>query len=62
MTVLYDFGALLAVIYCVSRVVVDFRQGKYIWAAFGAAAALILIWTPVETHAVKLDLPKPYGR
>lgn len=52
--------ALAAVtIYCIVQAVRDFRERRYAWAAAAAASALLLLTMPVQTHAVKIDLPAP---
>ena len=51
------WAALAAGIYCIARAIVDLRQRKYIWAAFGLVSATIFVLSPIQTHAVKVDLP-----
>lgn len=46
-----------ATVYCIVRSVVDLRQKRYVWAAIGLISAAILLLSPVQTHAVKLDFP-----
>jgi hypothetical protein len=62
MSTLWVCAAWAAMVYCVARTIVDFRQRKYVWALFGAVSALAFLLTPVETHAVKLDFPAPTSR
>jgi len=50
-------GLLLVAIYCVVQAVRDFRRGAYVMAAAGAACALLLLLLPIESRAVKIDLP-----
>lgn len=50
-----------ATVYCVVRSVVDLRHKRYVWAAIGLISAAILLLTPVQTHAVKIDLPMSDG-
>lgn len=45
--------------YCLARGILDIRQQRYVWAVLGMAAAAAILLTPVQTHAVKLDLPMP---
>jgi hypothetical protein len=60
MTSLYwMIGLFLVAIYCVAQSVRDFRRGDYAWAAAAGICAAILLLTPIQTHAVKLDLPAP---
>ncbi|WP_448663188.1 hypothetical protein ACG3SL_00480 [Sphingomonas sp. CJ20] len=54
---LWSFAVLGACIYCIARAVIDFRAGKYLWGAVGLVSALALLLTPIQTHAVKIDLP-----
>ncbi len=44
-------------VYCVAQAIRDFRAKHYAWAAAAAAAAALLLTMPVQTHAVKIDLP-----
>jgi hypothetical protein len=50
-----------ATIYCIARAFVDLRQKRYVWAAIGLVSAGVLLLTPVNTHAVKVDLPVSNG-
>ncbi|HEY0623805.1 hypothetical protein [Sphingomonas sp.] len=51
-------AALTAVIvYCVAQAVRDLRAKRYAWAAAAVIAAALLLIMPVQTHAVKIDLP-----
>lgn len=43
--------------YCVAQAVRDFRARRYGWAAAAAASAALLLLMPVQTPAVKIDLP-----
>ncbi|HEX6741077.1 MAG TPA: hypothetical protein VF079_04700 [Sphingomicrobium sp.] len=45
--------------FCVARAIDDLRRRRYAWAALGFVAAAAILLTPVQTHAVKLDLPMP---
>lgn len=52
-------AALVALVFCVVRLVVDLRARRFGWAAAGLIVSALLLWaclTPVETHAVKVDL------
>src|SRR5437868_6936371 len=51
-------------IYCAAQAVRDFRAKRYGWAAAGAISALVLFAgsIPAQTHAVKLEMPRPAGR
>jgi hypothetical protein len=53
-------AVLLAVcIYCAAQAVRDFRKGNYAMAAAGAACVAMLLLIPIQSHAIKLDLPAP---
>jgi len=52
----------LAALYCLVRVVVDFGQRRHAWGVAGILCVALLLSIPIETHAVKLDLPAPAGR
>ena len=43
--------------YCVAQAIRDFRAKRYGWAAAAAIAAILLLTMPIQTHAVKVDLP-----
>ncbi len=51
-------GLFLVAVYCVVQTVRDYRRGAYVMAAAGAACALLLVLLPIESHAVKIDLPR----
>ncbi len=57
MLLLWSVAALGATVYCIARAVVDFRQRMYVWSALGIASAAVFVLTPIQTHAVKVDLP-----
>ena len=59
MTAFTLIATALALLYCIGRAVVDFGQRRYRWAAAGIACAILLLTIPIETHAVKYDLPRP---
>jgi hypothetical protein len=48
---------LAVALFCIVRGIVDVRQRRYAWGAVGIIAGLALLLTPIETHAVRLDLP-----
>lgn len=51
-------AALTAVIaYCVAQAIRDLRVKRYAWAAAAIVSAGVLLTMPVQTHAVKIDLP-----
>lgn len=48
------------VVYMICQAVRDYRRGDYAWAAFGATCMMFLVallLLPIQTHAVKLDMP-----
>ena len=55
----WTLASLGAVVFCIARAVEDLRHRRYAWAVLGIVSALILLLTPVQTHAVKIDLPAP---
>jgi len=57
MFLIWSFAALAAAVYCIARAFVDFRQRKYIWGVLGIASAATFMLAPIQTHAVKIDLP-----
>lgn len=44
-------------IYCIVQAVRDFRAKRYAWAAVAAICAVLLLTMPIQSHAVKIDLP-----
>lgn len=54
---LWTFGMLGACLFCLVRGVLDCRRGHYVWGLLGIASGLILAFMPIQTHAVKVDLP-----
>lgn len=44
-------------VYCVAQAIRDFHAKRYGWAAAAAIAAALLLLMPMQTHAVKVDLP-----
>ena len=59
---LWPWLGLAAGLFCLVRGVVDVRERRYWWGGLGILAGLILLFTPIPTHAVKFDLPPPAGR
>jgi len=62
MTQLWALAGIGASIYCIARGIVDLRSRNYVWGALGLVSAGIILLTPIQTHAVKLDLPMSQGR
>jgi hypothetical protein len=40
-----------------SKAVIDLRARRYRWGVIGLLSAVIFLVTPIQTHAVKVDLP-----
>jgi multisubunit Na+/H+ antiporter MnhG subunit len=57
MMMAWTLAAVAAGLYCIARAVVDLRQRKYAWGGLGLAAAAVFLLTPVQSHAIKVDLP-----
>jgi hypothetical protein len=55
----WQFVGLVAVAgaFCVVRGIVDLRARRYAWGAIGVVIGLAVLCMPVQTHAVKIDLP-----
>lgn len=51
-----------ALLFCVARAAFDLRARRWGWAAAGIGCAIILRIVPVQTHAVKIDLPAAGAR
>jgi len=55
---LFAMAALLAIaIYCIWQAIRDYRRGNYAMAVAGAICAALSLLVPIQTHAVKIDLP-----
>ena len=54
---LWNFAALAAAIYCMAKAVIDLRARRYAWGIVGLASAAVFLLMPIQTHAVKIDLP-----
>ena len=60
---LWSWVGLTVGIFCIVRGAVDLRQRKHAWGALGILAGLtFILLTPIQTHAVKLDLIVPSNR
>jgi hypothetical protein len=54
--------SLLAAAYCIARSIADLRARRFVWGALGVAAGgALLIFVPIPTHAVKVDLGRATG-
>jgi hypothetical protein len=54
---IFGYAAMAAGIYCGVRGAADLRRRRFVWGALGLAIGLFLLFAPLESHAVKLDLP-----
>ena len=54
---IWNLAALGAAIYCIAKAVIDLRARKYGWGIVGLLSAVVFLLTPIQTHAVKIDLP-----
>ena len=53
-------AVIAASIFCIMRAAVDLRQRRIFWATLGiVSAAMLLALVPIQTHAVKFDIPAP---
>ena len=53
----FTIVAFAAAAYCIARAVIDLREKRYVWAAIGIVAGAAILLTPIQTHAIKVDLP-----
>lgn len=56
---LWAFATLLAAVYCIIKAIIDLRARRYAWGILGLASAAVFLLAPIQTHAVKMDLPPP---
>jgi hypothetical protein len=54
---LWNFAALAAGIYSISKAVIDLRARRYGGGVIGLLSAVVFLIVPIQTHAVKVDLP-----
>lgn len=53
-------GSVAALILCIVRGIMDLQARRLGWGATQLVIAGLLVWgmtTPIQTHAVKIDLP-----
>ncbi|WP_242184974.1 hypothetical protein [Sphingomonas sp. CARO-RG-8B-R24-01] len=55
--VVWNIAALAAAIYCLVKAVMDLRARRYGWGIVGLVSAVVFLVTPIQTRAVKIDLP-----
>jgi hypothetical protein len=53
---LWMVAASLAGGYCLLRAVQDIRERRIAWAAAGLLSAALILLTPIQSRAIKLDL------
>ncbi len=55
----WQFVGLVAVVgvFCLVRGLVDLRARRYAWGAIGVVIGVTVLCMPVQTHAIKIDLP-----
>jgi hypothetical protein len=56
LTMLWLWGLLLVAGYCLVQIVRDCRAGNYLMAVAGVICLALLVLTPIQPHAVKLDI------
>jgi len=49
-------------LFCLARGIADLRARRFVWGGLGVLAGLGLMLTPVESHAIKLDVVAPAAR
>jgi hypothetical protein len=49
--------AFVAAAHCIARAVIDLREKRYVWAAIGIVVGAAILLTPIQTHAIKMDVP-----
>jgi len=54
---LWSLASLVAAVYCLVKAVIDIRDGRRLWGVIGLVSAVVFLTTPIQTHAVKVDLP-----
>ena len=60
MMLLWWIGLAGACLFCVVRAIVDLRARKYVWGALGLVSAALFLLTPIQTTAVKIDMPEAH--
>ncbi|NWK98098.1 hypothetical protein DM806_21030 [Sphingobium lactosutens] len=62
MTWFWVIALLFAALVLLVRAFVDARKRQYLWAVASFAGALAILCAPIQTHAVKIDLPRSAGQ
>ena len=50
-------GLMAVALFCFAAGIRELKRKEYIWAVFAFASALVVVATPIQTHAVKFDVP-----
>ncbi|WEJ98413.1 MAG: hypothetical protein P0Y59_15855 [Candidatus Sphingomonas phytovorans] len=58
---IWFLAMLVIAVYCICQAVRDFRRGERAMGLFGAVCAGFILFMPIKTHAVKIDLPIATG-
>jgi hypothetical protein len=53
----WTFALTAVIIYCIWQAVRDFRRGERAMGLFGAVCAGVLMMLPIQSQAIKIDLP-----
>ena len=54
---LWPWALVLVAAYCLVQIIRDCRAGHYLWAVAGVICLAVLLITPIQSRALKLDLP-----
>jgi hypothetical protein len=54
---IWSLAAIVASAYCIGHAFIDFKRRRFVWAMVGLVSAMVFLLTPIQTHAVKVDLP-----
>jgi hypothetical protein len=54
---LWPLAAFAVSLYCLARGAIDLRRRSLIWGMLGILAGLLLLLLPLQSHAVKYDVP-----
>lgn len=57
LTMLWPWALLLVAGYCIVQMMRDCRRGYYLMAIVGAICLAVILFVPIQPHAVKLDVP-----
>ncbi|MEH3158995.1 MAG: hypothetical protein PGN08_08725 [Sphingomonas taxi] len=54
---MWTIAAIVAILYCLAKAIIDLRARRYAWGIAGLFSAAVLLLTPLPTRAIKVDLP-----